>query len=57
VGGIRKRVVLAFFGLFDYDVITSTRGQNFNSKFGCVLGWNMKLKSPLIDFLAFLLPK
>ena len=43
VGGVRKRVVLAFFWLFHYDVITSTKGQNFGSKFRCILGWNMKL--------------
>ena len=42
VGGLRKRGVLAFFCLFHYDVITSTKGQNFGSKFGCILGWNMK---------------
>jgi len=44
VGGVRKRVVLAIFGLFHYDVITSTKGQNFGSKFGCILGCNMKLR-------------
>jgi len=43
VGGVRKRVVLEFFWLFYYDVITSTKGQNFGSKFGCILGWKMKL--------------
>jgi len=43
VGGVRKRVVSAFFWLFDYEVITFTKGQNFGSKFGCILGWNMKL--------------
>jgi len=43
VGGVRKRVVLAYFWLFHYDVITSTKGQNFGSKFGCILGWDMKL--------------
>jgi len=32
--------------LFHYDVITSTKGQNFGSKFGCILGWNMKLERP-----------
>jgi len=39
VGGLG----LAFFWFFHYDVITSTKGQNFGSKFGCILGWNMKL--------------
>jgi len=32
-----------FFWLFHYDAITSTKGQNFGSKFGWILGWNMKL--------------
>jgi len=41
-GGVRKRVGLAFW-LFYYDVITRTEGQNCGSKFGCFLGWNMKL--------------
>jgi len=31
------------FWLFHYDAITSTKGQNFGSKFGWILGWNMKL--------------
>jgi len=43
VGGVRKKVGLAIFLLFQYDAITSTKGQNFGSKFGCILGWNMKL--------------
>jgi len=43
VGGVRKRVVLTFFWLFHYDVIASTKGQIFGSKFGWILGWNMKL--------------
>jgi len=29
--------------LFHYDVIASTKGQNFGSKFGFILGWIMKL--------------
>jgi len=44
VGGYRKRVILDCFWLFHYAVITSTNGQNFGSKFGCILGWNMKLE-------------
>jgi len=43
VGGVRKSVGLAFLWLFHYDVSTSTKGQNSGSKFGCILGWNMKL--------------
>jgi len=29
--------------LFHYDVIAFTKGQIFGSKFGWILGWNMKL--------------
>jgi len=38
-----KKSSLDFFQLFLYDVIASTKGQNFGSKFGWILGWNMKL--------------
>jgi len=31
------------FWLFYYDVIIRTKGQNFGSKFGGILDWNMKL--------------
>jgi len=31
------------FWLFHYDVSTATKGQNFGSKFGYILGWKMKL--------------
>jgi len=31
VGGVRKSVGLAFFWLYHYDVITSTKGQNIGS--------------------------
>jgi len=43
VGVVRKRVGFAFSWLFYYNVITQTKGQNCGSKFGCILGWNMKL--------------
>jgi len=43
VGSVRKRVGSAIFWLFYYDVIARTKGQNCGSKFGCILGWNMKL--------------
>jgi len=42
VGGVRKRVGLDFFWFY-YDVSTRTIGHNCGSKFGCILGWNMKL--------------
>ena len=38
-----KKGSLDFLKLFLYDVIASTKGQNFGSKFGWILGWNMKL--------------
>jgi len=43
VGGVIKTIGLAFIWLFHYDVSTSTKSQNFGSKFSCILGWNMKL--------------
>jgi len=43
VGVVRKRVDFAIFWLFYYDVITRTMSRNSGSKFGCFLGWNMKL--------------
>jgi len=38
-----EKGMFGFFQLLHYDVSTSTKGQNFGSKFGCILGWNMKL--------------
>jgi len=43
VGVVRKRVGFAIFWLFLYDVITQTMSRNSGSKFGWILGWNMKL--------------
>jgi len=43
VGVVTKRVGFAIFWLFFYDVITWTMSGNSGSKFGWILGWNMKL--------------
>jgi len=43
VGVVRKRVGFAIFWLFFYDVITRKMSRNSGSKFGWILGWNMKL--------------
>jgi len=43
VGVVRKSGGFAFFWLFFHDVITRTMSQKCGSKFGCILGWNMKL--------------
>jgi len=43
IGGVRKMEGLATFWFFYYDIISRTKGQNFGSLFGCILGWNMKL--------------
>jgi len=42
VGGVRKRVVLAFLvvSLWRHHL---HKGPKFGSKFGCILGWNMEL--------------
>jgi len=39
----QKEGKVLLFWLFFYDVITRTMSQNGGSKFGCILGWNMKL--------------
>jgi len=46
VGVVRKWVGFAFLWLFYYDVIPRTMGRNCGSKFGFILGWNMKLERP-----------
>jgi len=45
LGGVRKRVGLAFSGCF---IMTSAPPQqpNFRLNFGCILGWNVKLQRP-----------
>jgi len=35
-----------YFWLFFYDVINRTMSRNSGSKFGWIVGWNMKLQRP-----------
>jgi len=43
VGFVTKRAGFAIFWLFYDDAITRTKGQNCGSKFGYILGCNLKL--------------
>jgi len=44
VGVVRKRVGFAIFWLVLYYVIIRIMSRNSGSKFGWILGWNMKLQ-------------
>ena len=49
----QKESRFRFFWLFFYYIITRIMNQTCGSKFVCILGWNMKLKSPRSTFWRF----